>query len=153
MQVLLPNKIAQKLMLALKKAGSREIGGILMGEHIADDVYRVKDLTIQNHGGTSASFVRTIQGIINPLKHFFRKTGYDFTRFNYLGEWHSHPDFATEPSYTDNKTMWEVVEDQQVGANFVILLIVRLNTIGELEGTTTVYLPGQQSFKCELIKE
>ncbi|HAG79794.1 MAG TPA: hypothetical protein DCL61_01205, partial [Cyanobacteria bacterium UBA12227] len=81
MQILLPYELVQKLITALKKAGSREIGGILMGEYIADDVYRVKDLTIQNHGGTSASFVRAIQEIVNPLKHFFRKTDYDFTRF------------------------------------------------------------------------
>lgn len=153
MQILLPYEIKQKLTTALKKAGSQEIGGILMGEHIADNVYRVKELTIQNYGGTSTSFVRVIQEIINPLKHFFHKTGNNFTRFNYLGEWHSHPHFSTEPSCIDSKTMWEIVEDPQVGANFVILLIVKLNNISDFEGTTIAYLPKEQSFRCELIQE
>jgi len=40
--------------------------------------------------------------------------------------------------------MWEIVGDPQVGANFVVLMIVRLSSAGQLEGTATVYLPGHQ---------
>ena len=94
MQILLPSQSEQRLIVALKEAGHREIGGILMGEHVADAVYRVRDLTIQHHGGTFASFMRLIQEILNPLKRFFHRMGYNFTRFNYMGEWHSHPSFV-----------------------------------------------------------
>ncbi len=141
MQILLPDGVGQKLTKALKAAGNREIGGILMGEHILENVYRVKDLTIQTHGGTSVSFMRVMQGVFRPLQHFFHGTDYNFTRFNYLGEWHSHPAFAPQPSSLDSQTMWEIVEDSEVGANFAVLMIVRLDGAGSLEGTTTVYLP------------
>lgn len=153
MQILLPDNAAKKLIEALKKAGNKEIGGILMGENVSEGVFRVKDLTIQSHGGTSASFTRFLEENLIPLQNFFRKTGYDFTRFNYLGEWHSHPAFALEPSSTDCKTIWEIVEDSSVGANFAVLMIVRLDEAVQLEGTVTVFLPGHQMYKGILIQE
>jgi len=153
MQILLPDDAAKKLTKALKKAGNKETGGILMGEHVSEDVFRVKDLTIQFHGGTCGSFTRFLEGILSPLQNFFCKTEYDFTRFNYLGEWHSHPAFAPEPSATDYDTIWEIVEDSSVGANFAVLMIVRLDDADQLEGTLTVFLPGHQMFKGRLIQE
>ena len=153
MQIILPKEIIQKLIKALKRAGNKEIGGILMGEHILDGVYRVKDLTIQSQGGTAISFMRLPMVVLCPLQNFFRKTGYDFTRFNYLGEWHSHPSFTLEPSSTDCRTMWEIVEDHNVGANFAVLMILRLDTIQQLEGTVTVFLPGNKTLKGTLSQE
>ena len=61
-----------------------------MGEHVGVDTFRVKDLTIQRKGGTFATFIRFIEEIIGPLRDFFSSTRHDYTRFNYLGEWHSH---------------------------------------------------------------
>lgn len=153
MKILLPESIVQKLTLALKKADSREIGGILMGEHLSKGVFRVKELTIQEHGGTYFSFVRQLKNILNPLRLFFYKTGYNYKKYNYLGEWHSHPEFTPEPSICDSETMWEIVNDPEMGANFVVLMIVRLNKIEHLEGTVSVYLPKNQRFKGELIRE
>lgn len=124
-----------------------------MGEHIGAAVFRVKNLTIQHQGGTFASFVRKVQDIINPLTEFFRNTNNNYTRFNYLGEWHSHPSFVPEPSARDRETMRSIVDDPQVGANFAILMIVRLNTTEILEGSITVFQPGNHVFKGELIKE
>ncbi|MBW4598516.1 MAG: Mov34/MPN/PAD-1 family protein [Calothrix sp. FI2-JRJ7] len=153
MEIFLPKEVAYKLTKALDKAGSKEIGGILMGEYISEAVYRIKDLTIQSDGGTYSFFERIVEGISNPLQQFFQKTKYDFTRFNYLGEWHSHPNFAPYPSSTDCKSMWEIVEDSSVGANFAILMIVRLDYIQCLEGTITVFLSGHKMFKGTLIQE
>jgi proteasome lid subunit RPN8/RPN11 len=153
MQILLPKAITKKLIKALKKAGSREIGGILMGEYISEAVYRIEDITIQQDGGNFIFFMRLIEGIRHPLEHFFQKKDYQFTRFNYLGEWHSHPNFIPEPSDIDCTSMWEIVEDPDVGANFAVLMIVKLNQRQNLEGTVTVFLPGHQMFKAVLVQE
>lgn len=153
MQILLPDRITQRLVASLKKVDRREIGGILMGEYVSDAVYRVKDITIQHRGGTFTSFVRAIKKILNPLNRFFHDTEYNFTRFNYLGEWHSHPLSVPEPSSRDCEAMWEIVEDPQVGANFAVLMIVHLDGDDQLEGIATVYLPGQQMFQAKLIRE
>jgi hypothetical protein len=152
-RILVPDQIERRVTIALENAGNQEIGGILMGEHVADAVYRLRDLTIQRHGGTWTSFVRAIRAILSPLRRFFHATGYNFTRFNYLGEWHSHPSFSLQPSELDHQTMWEILGDPQVGANFVVLIIVRLSSAGHLEGAATVYIPGHQVFAAELIRD
>lgn len=153
MHLYLPPEIADRLSSALVRAAHREIGGIVMGEHIAEDEFRVRDLTVQQRGGTFATFRRALSEALVPLRRFFADTGHDYRRFNYLGEWHSHPSFVPEPSATDHRTMRGIVNDAAVGANFVILLIVRLDGEGRLVGTVTVYLPGGQEFPGELIQE
>ncbi len=139
MKLLIPPDISSQLIDALKKAGKSEIGGILMGEHIGPDTFRVKELTVQRKYGTFASFIRLVDEIIAPLKAFFDNTKHDYKRFNYLGEWHSHHSFSLSPSGEDHDSMLEIVSDSQLGARFVILLLIKLNEGGCLESTVTVY--------------
>jgi proteasome lid subunit RPN8/RPN11 len=153
MKIILPVAIERKLAAALHKAGQQEIGGILMGEYLEVGLYRVQELTVQGQAGTFASFVRLAKEIVVPLQHFFRKTRYDYKRFNYLGEWHSHPSFLARPSGRDSETMWEMLQDADIGANFAVLLVVRLSSACQVEGTVTVYLPECISFEAELLRE
>jgi hypothetical protein len=148
-RLLLTSEIAERLAGALRDAGRREVGGVLMGEHVSEGVFRVKDLTVQRRG-TFVSFVREVGAALVPLRRFFRETGHDYVRFNYLGEWHSHPSFAPEPSPRDSESMWRIVEDPAVGANFAVLLIVRLGDEGELEGWATAYLSGRRRLEASL---
>ena len=80
-------------------------------------------------------------GALLSLQTFFERTGYRYRRFNYLGEWHSHPMFSTTPSDRDHATMVNIACHGNTGANFVVLMIVRRTDGGELEGSVTVYLP------------
>ena len=122
MNLLLPPEIVSQLVDALAKTGKREIGGVLMGEHVDIDIFSVKELTIQRHGGTFAAFIRFVEGIVGPLRAFFRATKHSYTRFNYLGEWHSHHSFSLTPSSRDHNTMSEIVMDPELGAHFIVLL-------------------------------
>lgn len=153
MQLILPREIRQQLEIALRDARRREIGGILMAEHSAENTFCVRSLTVQRRGGSFAAFVRAVEAILGPLKNFFRQTDYNYTKFNYVGEWHSHPSFVPAPSNTDHQTMLSIINDPQVGAFFVVLLIVKLNENGELVGTVTVYQPDAPAFRGELILE
>ena len=101
----------------------------------------------------SRFFTRLVDDIVKPLKRFFWRTGYNYRKFNYLGEWHSHPSFRPTPSRQDTQSMLEIVTDSDTGANFAILLIVRLKDVQEIEATATVFFPEDKSFKCQLIKE
>ena len=148
----MPSDVRGRLEGALRSAGRRETGGVLMGEHVSEGVFRVKDLTVQR-SGTFASFVREVGATLTPLRRFFRETGRNYNRYNYLGEWHSHPSFTTEPSCTDSESMWRIVEDPVVGANFAVLLIVRLGGEGKLEGSATAYLPGRRKLEASLVAE
>ena len=153
MIVYLPNQIERQLILALEKAGTKEIGGVLMGEYIGEEEFRIVDLTIQKRRGTVASFVRLVTDAVVSLQRFFKRTEYNYRKFNYLGEWHSHPLFPPTPSSKDIQSMLEIVTDTDIGATFVILLIVRHKEAQEIEASATAFLPDSSYFECELIKE
>jgi hypothetical protein len=153
MQLLVPPEITSQLVDALAQAGRGEIGGILMGQHLGPDTFRVKEVTIQRKGGTFAAFIRIVAEILAPLRAFFDSTKHDYRRFNYLGEWHSHHSFALSPSGRDHLTMYEIVMDAQLGAHFVLLLLVKLDEGGQLVGSVTVYQPNRTPFAGSIIQE
>lgn len=117
-----------------------------MGEHVHDEVFRVVDMTVQHSGGTQAGFTRQPSEHRAHLDDFFRRTGADYARFNYLGEWHSHPSFHPLPSITDMQTMQSIVDDPAVGVNFLILLIPRLTWWRKIELSATGFRRGGDPF-------
>ena len=153
MQLLLPREIAGRMVAALSEAGAREVGGILMGEHVGPDTFRVRDITIQRKGGTFATFVRVVRNIIGPLQAFLRKTHHDYARFNYMGEWHSHHSFALSPSITDHDSMTQIIDDPQLGANFVVLLLAKLSDKAVLDCAIFIYEPRGQPRIGEVVHE
>jgi integrative and conjugative element protein (TIGR02256 family) len=137
--VSLPPDVQATLRTALLRAGTRECGGVLMGEHIGVNHFAVRALTVQG-GGTFARFVREASSAIRMLRMYFAHANHDYTRFNYLGEWHSHPSFSTQPSTRDHESMRALASDPSVGANFLVLLIIRIDDRC-LDGSAHVYLP------------
>lgn len=143
MKILLPQVITNEIIEALKQAGYREIGGIMMGEHVGKNIFRVTEITIQKKGGSFARFVRFVDEMIKPLRSFFDKHKRDYKHFNYIGEWHSHHSFSLTPSLKDHNTMLNIVTDNNMGANFIALMIVKLNPEESLGVSVTFYLPNK----------
>ena len=141
MRLILPLDIQQRLIGDLRIAGVSEIGGLLMGEHVGPNIFRILDVTVDHGGGSYARFVRVIRKHGRGLIAFFRRTGSEYRRFNYIGEWHSHPSFGLNPSATDIETMRNIVDDPSVGANFAALVIVRLSEEGLLQGKAIYFVP------------
>ena len=141
MKLLLPHRVIKRLRRKLR-GRIREIGGIIVGEHVATDEFRVVDISFQKRGGTIAHFVRDPAHHKAFLDNFFAKTGDEYERFNYLGEWHSHPAFEPLPSGEDFRTMYELVEDPEVGVNFAVLIITRLRGWSTVELSATLFRPG-----------
>ena len=146
--ILQPN-VTQKIVKTLAKAGRHEIGGVLMAEHLGRNEFTVRDLTVHSRGAL-ASFVRRIEDALVHLRSFFLRTNHDYVRFNYIGEWHSHPSFDLEPSPKDDASMIEIVLDSTVGANFVVLLLVKLDLHGGLLANAHLYLPNATRMRCHL---
>ena len=147
--LLLPADLTERIMVALRKAGHREIGGILMAEHVGTNIFSVRDLTIHRRG-TIASFVRRIEDAVGFLRAFFHRTNHDYTKFNYIGEWHSHPGFESEPSLKDDASMREIVGDATTGATFAVLLIVKLGLGEKLHTSVHAYLPNGDKIRATL---
>lgn len=139
MNLLIPHKVAERMRTELRRAGCIEIGGVLMGEHVSEETFRVANLTVQQHGGTRFGFLRCPEAHTAQLAAFFERKGKCYTKFNYLGEWHSHPNATAHPSKRDIEEMTQIVEDLEVGASFAVLLIVRLSRFLRLEGAATVF--------------
>ena len=139
-----PDHIA-KLTKELQRAGHREIGGVLVAEHIGADLFRLVDFSVQRSGGTAACFVRRPEHHKRFVAAFFRRTKDDFERFNYLGEWHSHPSFSADPSGVDVAQMQAIVEGGPEAPLFAVLLVLRLRATGGLELSAQAFRGGQIS--------
>ncbi|WP_159091532.1 Mov34/MPN/PAD-1 family protein [Aminobacter sp. MSH1] len=139
MKLLLPDDIASRLNIALAKAKRQEIGGLVVGEHVMDETFRIVDISIQTSHGTRTHFERDPILHEKFLREFFRRTGENYERYNYLGEWHSHPSFDPLPSTDDVRTMRSIVSDPDVGVNFAVLLIVRRTSPKKLALSATAF--------------
>ena len=124
MRLILPRELTARLKVHLRRAGRREIGGLMMAEQIEPGFFRLHDITVNEHSGSDYHFDRRILDHRAALSSFFSQTGNDFARFNYLGEWHSHPSFDLSPSRTDIDAMRQLVQEPSLG--FAALMIVRL---------------------------
>jgi integrative and conjugative element protein (TIGR02256 family) len=124
MQVELPKSVRNRMLACLSKARRREVGGILMAEQVAPCKFRIVDFSLDNLTGSAAHFVRSPEHHREALEDFFARTGNDFARFNYLGEWHSHPNHEPVPSPTDINSMYELIGEEK-NISFAILLIVK----------------------------
>lgn len=150
MRIKLTTPVARRLSRELRKAGRREIGGLLMGEHVEPNVFKIVDISVQRSGGSRACFIRQPQEHREDLDRFFKRTGSDYRRFNYLGEWHSHPSFHATPSAMDLDTMQTIVEDPTVGVNFLVLLIARIGGGDEIQLSVTAFLPRERPHEVDL---
>src|SRR5438045_3399915 len=81
--LILPPSVAQRIQEALLRSGRREIGGVMMAEHVGVNSFAVRELTIHRRG-TFASFVRRIEEAWASLTQFFDRTKRDYERFNYI---------------------------------------------------------------------
>lgn len=153
MRILISDHVIATLQSELKAARRREIGGVLVGERLDGDLFRIADLSVQRDGGSSITFER------DPVQHraflddFFARTGYDFQRFNYFGEWHSHPNVLAVPSCKDVQSMYDIVCDDAVNAAFAVLMIARRRLIGGLELSATEFRCGCEPMPAHLTPE
>jgi [CysO sulfur-carrier protein]-S-L-cysteine hydrolase len=126
----LPSDQVQMLAAALQRAGAKEIGGQVFGEQLLPSDFRAIELTFQARPGTFARFVVDLMQVVRDAVRFFERTGHRYTRFNYIGEWHSHPNFEVRPSTTDRESMQRLVGDPDFRGSFAILMITRLDREG-----------------------
>jgi hypothetical protein len=140
MKLVLPRDERVKLLNALARSGSSESGGQMFGEQLAPSYFRIAELTVQTQRGTFASFVVDVVEAARSAVAFFRRTGHNYRRHNYLGEWHSHPSFAVVPSTKDSNTMRALVSADDFVGTFAVLMIARLDEV-ELQVAAWLYDP------------
>lgn len=143
----------RRFQMHLRTAGAHEIGGVLVGEQLTENTFRLADFSVQHTGGSTTCFVRAPEQHAAFCDAFFARTGHQYTRFNYLGEWHSHPSFPALPSTTDVAAMQDMVEDAAQGLHFAVLLIVNLDCRHQLRMSGTAFRAHTPPVEVELISE
>lgn len=151
MKVEVAKDVRKVLRRALRSAGRREIGGVLMGEQIVPGYFRIVDISVDSETGGRAQFVRSPEAHAEALEAFFHRTGNTYDRFNYLGEWHSHPGFAVTPSMQDAGSMMALVQGER-GINFAVLLIVRLDWWHQITASCTLFQRGHTPSVVEILE-
>jgi [CysO sulfur-carrier protein]-S-L-cysteine hydrolase len=111
-----------------------------MGEQMAPNQFCVVDFSVDEASGNAVHFTRNPKHHIGALERFFDRTGADYRRFNYLGEWHSHPGFAVSPSREDLLSMQDIVDGHDQFP-FAALLIVRLRWCVLLDAAGYMFTP------------
>lgn len=139
MRIELAVDVPKRFRVALREAGEREIGGMLFAEQLKPSHFCVVDFSLDSFSGSHTGFERDPQSHRKTLDAFFRQTGNDFARFNYLGEWHSHPLFSVHPSAQDISTMTDIVENQVSIINFAILLILKSRFCFWIDHSLTIF--------------
>lgn len=148
--VVLNQRCIRKLKRELRSAGSNEIGGVLAAEQVSDGCFLVVNLSVQRNG-TRSHFKR------NPIQHrefirrFHERMGHQPERFNYLGEWHSHPAYPATPSDVDFRQMQDLVEDAEQKSTFLVLMIVKLGLKEQLRGSAYGFRPGSAALRGRLL--
>ncbi|MBN5015448.1 JAB domain-containing protein similar to deubiquitination enzymes [Stenotrophomonas maltophilia] len=141
MRIRIPAFVIEKLERELKTARGREIGGVLVAERLGGDEFLIAGLSVQHSGGSSVFFERDPAEHQAFLADFFHRTDHDYARFNYLGEWHSHPNVDAVPSVKDVLSMQEIVMDPAVNTPFAVLLIARRRLFRGLDLSATEFRP------------
>lgn len=152
MKLILPNDVRRKMRYNMMCAGRREIGGMIMGEEIGEQEFRIVNFSVDTKSGTHSKFVRNADEHDLALAEFFNRTGANYRRFNYLGEWHSHPSFSVYPSRQDVHAMQDLV-DGTGGVNFAVLLIVRLRCLCRFDSSVHLFVKNYAPVRVELIHE
>ncbi|CAL8477071.1 Mov34/MPN/PAD-1 family protein [Caballeronia sp. S22] len=150
-EVQLTPECAAKLLRELRRAGANEIGGVLATERVGDRVFRIVDFSVQRKGGSFAAFSRDASLHKRFMRRFHELTGHQYERFNYLGEWHSHPSFPALPSSKDVLTMHSLLEAPDQVANFLVLLIVKRSSACKLEASAHAFAHGHAPTRVPLV--
>ena len=138
-KISLPIDQRTRFRKCLWRAGNREIGGILMGEQLAPDHFRIVEFSVDEKSGTAAHFVRSPEHHATALNEFYERTGSDYLRYNYLGEWHSHPNFPVRPSAEDVASMQSLVDGER-DIDFAALVILRLRYLLRFEAAAYMFV-------------
>ncbi|MCH8478927.1 MAG: Mov34/MPN/PAD-1 family protein [Wenzhouxiangella sp.] len=151
MHLLLPSDVLRRMRRHLLRAGRREIGGMIMGEEVCDQTFQVVDFSVDATSGTNSNFVRDANQHDQALSAFFEKTGKNYARFNYLGEWHSHPSFSVCPSPQDVYAMQDLVAGPD-DVDFAVLLITRLRWYCQFDCSAHLFVRDHVPTKVDVVR-
>ncbi|MCT3125932.1 Mov34/MPN/PAD-1 family protein [Lactococcus cremoris] len=121
-------QISENVIVELKKTYHKykefEVGGLLFGKiDIKNSVVSVEHIEmVKSKKIFKLSYIRSNKIAQQIIDHIWRKSD---GLFNYLGEWHTHPNIEPVPSNTDKSTILkQTLEKNSLYFPYTILLII-----------------------------
>ena len=141
--VQLKYELFEKMKTYSMKFLPNETGGTLIGYlHNKNKAAIITDILTVKKGGKSSktSFYRPPDLVDKQLNKICTKTK---GKIYYLGEWHSHPFSAPEPSRLDLTSVKELGDSKKVSMDTPILMIIGNNYKSENDINCYMYFEGK----------
>ena len=148
---MIPASISDTFVEKLRNSNNREIGGVLFAEQLAYGEFSLLETTFHTSDGNTFTFDRDIVKARKDIRRFHSYYNGKPQKFNYFGEWHSHPHSTSEPSEVDNSMMWEILSQTDESVNFLVLIIVKLIRQSSLDLNATAFLRSGHKLNCTTI--
>lgn len=132
------------------KAGERETGGILIGNHqVSTRAAVIVEATSgpQDSEEAPTTFRRGVSGLRALLQERWRYGDH------YLGEWHFHPGGSAQPSFCDKHAMSGIARSARYACQEPILIVVGGWPMGRWEVSVNVFPADEKMVRCEAISE
>ncbi|QIH37005.1 hypothetical protein G6053_07975 [Sphingobacterium sp. DR205] len=120
--------IEQSLIDTLARYGldqyPKEFGGVLVG-YYSDDKRTaniIDSILPIDFKSTETTFERGVAGLKEALEDYYHQN----PSLVYIGEWHTHPNVAPVPSYTDYNAMRVIVTADSVSIDNPVMIIIGL---------------------------
>jgi len=151
MKIFVPQKITNAIQETIRKTQPKEIKGAFYAKQNNDESFSIDGLFVSEYIGTNFFCKLLIDKRYRDFeKRYFKERNYEYKKYNYIGDWHSHPEFACIPSLYDIN---EANDDlKKSNANFVVQFIFKLED-GVLIGSAFLFNKKFSSEKINLIIE
>jgi proteasome lid subunit RPN8/RPN11 len=148
LEIIIPKKISLILIKQISKHSPLETKGALFAEDLGNDTFKIDGVYLEPKPGTT-TFVKLYinQEYVSFQKNYHKFRKNNFSKYNYIGDWHSHPLFECLPSSYD---VSEVEEDiKKSNAIFLVQLILKVLK-GRLVGNAFYYTRETSAKKIKL---
>jgi len=151
LEIIIPAKITSLIKKHIDKYSPLETKGALFAEHLGDNIFKIDSVYLEPKPGTTTYVKLVVNRVYQAFQNsFHKKHQYHFSKFNYIGDWHSHPLFECIPSSFDVE---EVQKDlKNSNANFLVQLILKVNQ-DKLIGNAFYYSNQVSAKKIHLVIE
>lgn len=125
--IVLSSNVKEKFEKYRKSLPRKESGGILLGRICLNDFIIIEEITEPSKKDIASFFSfkrdkKTAQEIINETWKGSRG------EVIYLGEWHTHNEASPKPSNVDRKMIKDLLIESKMEINFLITIIVGMET-------------------------
>ena len=139
-RVILSEAVAAKIRDGIPRASQIEAGGVMLGEHVGDNTFRVTDVSLK--------LGRHRYYYCDPPEHQpfvdeFLARFPDRKRFGLLGTWHSHPSGIAMPGRGDLRTLKDKMTSPLCDLSFMVMMIACLNGASQVYAGGVVLLRGE----------